>query len=257
MKVVVVGGTGQVGRHLIRLLTAEGHEATAASPSTGANTITGEGLAEALAGAHAVVDVTNAPVLGDDEVLAFFTTSTRNLLEAGRAAGVRHHLALTIVSADRNPGSGYLRAKVAQEDLIAASGVPYTILRATQFYPFLATIADVATVDGAVHAPAAAFQPVAVDDVAATLAELAVGAPANAIVDLAGPERQPMTQFLRRFLDATDDKRELIDDPAARYFGALLTDESLVPTGNHLERIGATSFADWLSGSQGQLPDRP
>jgi uncharacterized protein YbjT (DUF2867 family) len=247
MKVVVAGGTGQVGRQLIRLLTAEGHEATAASRSNGIDTVTGAGLAEALAGAHAVVDVTNAPVRGNDEVLAFFTTSTRNLLEAGRAAGVRHHLALTIVSAERNPGSSYQRAKVAQEDLIVASGVPYTIVRATQFYSFLATIADAATVDGAVHAPAAAFQPVAVEDVAATLAEYAVGAPADAIVDLAGPEKQPMTEVLRRFLDATGDHRKVIEDPAATYFGAPLTDESLVPTGNHTERIGALSFADWLA----------
>ena len=247
MKVVVVGGTGQVGRQLIRLLTAEGHEATAASRSTGVDAVTGEGLAEALAGAHAVVDVTNAPGWGDDEVLAFFTTSTRNLLDAGRAAGVRHHIVLTIVSAERNPGSGYQRAKVAQEDLVAASGVPYTILRATQFYSFLGTIADTATVDGAVHAPAAAFQPVAVEDVAATLAEYAIGAPADAIVDLAGPEKQPMTEFLRRFLDATHDPRKLVEDPAATYFGAPLTDESLVPTGNHTERIGAMSFADWLN----------
>lgn len=247
MKVVVVGGTGQIGRHLIPLLTAEGHEATAASPSTGVDTITGEGLAEALVGAHAVVDVTNAPVWGDDEVLAFFTTSTRRLLEAGRAAGVRHHVALTIVGADRNPESGYQRAKVAQEDLIAASGTPFTILRATQFYTFLATIADAATVDGVVRAPATAFQPVAVDDVAAALAEVAVGAPADAVVDLAGPEKRPMTEFLRRFLEATDDKRELIEDPAATYFGAPLTDESLVPTGNHATRIGAISYADWLA----------
>ena len=247
MKVVVVGGTGQVGRLLLPLLTAEGHEATAASRSTGVDTITGEGLTGALAGAHVVVDVTNAPVRGDDEVLAFFTTSTRNLLEAGRAAGVRHHIPLTIVGADRNRESGYQRAKVAQEELVAASGVPYTILRATQFYPFLGTIADVATVDGAVHAAATAFQPVAVEDVAAALAEYAVGAPANAIVDLAGPEKRPMTEFLRRFLEDTGDPRKVIEDPAATYFGAPLTDESLVPTGNHAERIGALSYADWLA----------
>ncbi|MCU7727629.1 SDR family oxidoreductase [Actinoplanes sp. KI2] len=251
MKIVVVGGTGQVGRQLIRLLTAEGHEAVAASPSTGINTITGEGLAGALAGAQTVVDVTNAPVWGDDEVLAFFTASTGNLLEAGRAAGVRHHIALTIVGADRNPGSGYQRAKVAQEQLIVASGVPYTILRATQFYSFLGTIADAATVDGAVHAPAAAFQPVAVEDVAAALAEAATGAPANAVVDLAGPEKLPMTEFLSRFLDATGDTRKVIEDAAATYFGAPLTDESLVPTGNHAERIGALSFAGWLSRPEG------
>ncbi|WP_245665956.1 SDR family oxidoreductase [Actinoplanes subtropicus] len=208
MKVVVVGGTGQVGRELIRVLTAEGHEATAASRSTGVDTVTGEGLAEALAGAQAVVDVTNAPVWGDDEVLAFFTTSSRNLLEAGRAAGVRHHIPLTIVGADRNLESGYQRAKVAQENVVATSGVPYTILRATQFYSFLGTIADATTVEGVVRAPATAFQPVAVEDVAAALASYAAGAPANGIVDLAGPEKQPMTQFLRRFLAATHDPRE-------------------------------------------------
>ena len=191
--------------------------------------------------------MTNAPVWGDDEVLAFFTTSTRNLLEAGRAAGVRHHLVLTIVSAERNPGSGYQRAKVAQEDLIAASGVPYTILRATQFYSFLGTIADAATVDGAVHAPATAFQPVAVEDVAADPRRVRGRRPRRR-------DRRP-----GRPGEAADDRvpaplpgrhprpRKLVEDPAATYFGAPLTDESLVPTGNHTERIGAMSFADWLN----------
>ena len=245
MKIVVVGGTGHIGHKLIKRLTAAGHEAVAASPSTGVNSITGEGLAAALTGANVVVDVTNAPVWGDAEVLRFFETSTRNLIEAGRTAGVGHHIALTIVGADRNPDSGYQRAKVAQEQIIVASGVPYTILRATQFFEFLETIADTATVDGVVHAPAAKFQPVAGDDVAATLAEIAVAGPANAIVDLAGPEALPMTDFLRRFLDATYDKRKVVEDPEAKYFGARLDDRSLVPTGE--ARIGATTFPEWLS----------
>jgi uncharacterized protein YbjT (DUF2867 family) len=245
MKIVVVGGTGHIGRKLIKRLTAEGHEAVAASPSTGVDSFTGDGLDAALTGANVVVDVTNARVWGDAEVLRFFETSTRNLVEAGRAAGVGHYVALTIVGADRNPDSGYLHAKVAQEQIIVASGVPYTIVRATQFFEFLETIADAATVDGVVHAPAAKLQPVAGDDVAATLAEIAVGSPANAIIDLAGPEALPMTEFLRRFLDATYDKRTVVEDPEARYFGALLDDRSIVPAGE--ARIGATTFPEWLS----------
>jgi uncharacterized protein YbjT (DUF2867 family) len=245
MKIVVVGGTGHIGRKLINRLTAEGHEAVAASPSTGVDSFTGDGLDAALTGANVVVDVTNARVWGDAEVLRFFETSTRNLVEAGRAAGVGHYVALTIVGADRNPDSGYLHAKVAQEQIIVASGVPYTIVRATQFFEFLETIADAATVDGVVHAPAAKLQPVAGDDVAATLAEIAVGSPANAIIDLAGPEALPMTDFLRRFLDATYDKRTVVEDPEARYFGALLDDRSIVPAGE--ARIGATTFPEWLS----------
>jgi uncharacterized protein YbjT (DUF2867 family) len=251
MKIVVIGGTGQIGRKLIPILTAAGHEASAASPSTGVDTVTGEGLAEALAGAQVVVDVTNAPAWGDDEVLQFFTTSTGNLLEAGRAAGVGHHVALTIVGADRNPESGYQRAKVAQENLIIASGRPYTILRATQFYSFLETIADGATVDGVVHSPVGAFQPVSEDNVAETLAEIAVAPPVDGIIDLAGPEKEPMAQFLRRFLDATYDSRKVVEDPQARYFGGVMTDTSLVPTGDHPTRTGAMTFPEWLSRPEG------
>jgi uncharacterized protein YbjT (DUF2867 family) len=249
MKVVVIGGTGQIGRKLIKLLAAQGHEAVAASPSTGVDAVTGEGLAGALTGAQVVVDVTNARGWGEDEVLNFFRTSSRNLAEAEKAAGVRHHIALTIVGADRNPGSGYLRAKVAQEEVVVASGVPYTIVRATQFYEFLETIANAATVDGTVHAPVGQFQPVAADDVAATLADVAVGEPADAIVDLAGPERLSLGDYLRRFLDATYDARKVVDDPAATYFGALLSEKSLVPLGE--ARIGATTFPEWLSGTGG------
>ncbi|HEX5203154.1 SDR family oxidoreductase [Paractinoplanes rhizophilus] len=249
MKIVVFGGTGLIGRKLIELLAAGGHEAVAASRSTGVDAVTGEGLAGVVAGAQVVVDVTNPPVWGDDEVLHFFRTSSRNLVAAERAAGVGHHIALTIVGADLHPGGGYLRAKVAQEEVVVASGVPYTIVRATQFYEFLATIADASTVDGVVHAPIGQFQPLAADDVAAALAEVAVGEPANAIVDLAGPERLPMGDFLRRFLDATHDKREVVDDPKATYFGALLSEKSLVPAGE--ARIGATTFPEWLSRTEG------
>jgi uncharacterized protein YbjT (DUF2867 family) len=177
--------------------------------------------------------------------MEFFDKSTRNLLAAEAAAGIGHHIALSVVGADRMTGSGYMRAKVAQEGLIVSGGVPYTIVRATQFFEFLETIADAATVDGVVHAPAAKLQPVAGDDVAATLAEIAVGSPANAIIDLAGPEALPMTDFLRRFLDATYDKRTVVEDPEARYFGALLDDRSIVPAGE--ARIGATTFPEWLS----------
>ncbi|MFI5891838.1 SDR family oxidoreductase [Actinoplanes sp. NPDC051513] len=249
MKIVVFGGAGLIGRKLIRLLTGEGHEAVAASRSTGVDAVTGEGLAGVLAGAQVVVDVMNAPVWGDDEVLRFFRTSSHNLVEAERAAGVAHHIALTIVGADRNPDSGYQRAKVAQEEVIVASGVPYTIVRATQFYEFLETIADAATVEGTVHAPVGQFQPVAADDVAAALAEVAVGEPANAIIDVAGPESLPMGDYLRRFLDATYDARKVVDDPAATYFGGLLSEKSLVPTGE--ARIGAMTFPEWLSRPEG------
>ncbi|WP_433383659.1 SDR family oxidoreductase [Actinoplanes sp. CA-142083] len=249
MKVVVFGGNGQIGRKLIKLLAAEGHEAVAASRSTGVDAVTRKGLAEALAGAQVVVDVMNAPAWGDDEVLNFFRTSSRNMVEAEKAAGVGHHIALTIVGADRNPDSGYQRAKVAQEKVIEASGVPYTIVRATQFYEFLETIADASTVDGVVHAPVGQFQPVAADDVAAELAEVAVAEPANAIVDLAGPESLSMGDFLRRFLDATYDKRKVVDDPEATYFGGLLSEKSLVPTGE--ARIGAMTFPEWLSRPEG------
>jgi uncharacterized protein YbjT (DUF2867 family) len=245
MKVVVVGGTGLIGRKLVKLLNAGGHEAVPVSKSTGVDVITGEGLAEALRGAGAVVDVTNAPSWGDDEVLAFFTTSARNQAEAEKAAGVRHHLAVTIVNADTMPDSGYMRAKVAQEQVIAESGIPYTIVRATQFYEFLSMIAGASTVDGEVRVTTAAFQPVAGDDVAALLAELVDQPPLNGRIDLGGPEVQPMSTFVKRFLDATDDTRKVVPDPAAGYFGAEVDDSSL--TTRDGARIGATTFPEWLS----------
>ena len=245
MKVVVIGGSGLIGRKVVELLTSAGHEAVAASRSTGVDAITGVGLAGALAGAAAVVDVTNAPVRGD-EVLAFFRTSTGNVLAAERAAGVRHHVVLSIVGADTLPAGGYMRAKVAQEELIKASGVPFTIVRATQFYEFLEAIADGATVDGEVRGSTARFQPVAADDVAAFVAEVAVAPPLNGTVDLAGPEVGTLASFLRHFLDATYDERKVVEDPDAAYFGTRLDEKSLVPSAAGA-RLGAMTFPEWLS----------
>jgi uncharacterized protein YbjT (DUF2867 family) len=245
MKVVVIGGTGLVGSKLIRLLTARGHEAVAASPSSGVDSVTGAGLAEALAGAGVVVDVTNSPSFAAGDVLAFFTASTGNLLAAERAAGVGHHVAVSIVGADLLPDGGYLRAKVAQERLIRESGVPYTILRATQFLEFLGAMADAGTVDGVVRASTGLIQPVAADEVAATLAEIVDGPPAG-LVELAGPEAAPLATMLRRYLDATHDDREVIADPAAPYFGTLLAETSLVPVDGR-ERIGKVTLAGWLA----------
>jgi uncharacterized protein YbjT (DUF2867 family) len=245
MKVVVIGGTGLVGHKLIKLVRAAGHEAVAASKSTGVDVITGEGLAEALRGADAVVDVTNSPSWADDDVLAFFTTSTRNVTEAEKAAGVGHHIAVTIVNAETMPDSGYMRAKVAQEKVLEESGVPYTILRATQFYEFLSGIAGAGTVGDEVRVTTAAFQPVAAADVASLLAELVVQPPVNSIVNLGGPEVLPMSTFVKRFLDATYDSRKVVEEPAAGYFGTKVDDTSL--TTRDGARIGTTTFPDWLS----------
>ena len=245
MKIVVIGGTGLIGSKLVERLRAEGHEAVPASPNTGVNTITGEGLAEVLTGADVVVDVANSPSFEDAAVLDFFRTSGTNLLAAENSAGVRHHLALSVVGADRLPDSGYLRAKLAQEELIKAAGVPWTILRATQFYEFLGAIAGAATTDGTVHLSPALLQPVAADDVAATLAGLAVGAPLTATVELAGPQATPMDEIVGHYLEATHDDRKVTADPHARYFGAELDDKSLTPGENPL--LGAISFTDWLT----------
>ncbi|XVU30123.1 SDR family oxidoreductase [Actinoplanes sp. CA-054009] len=244
MKIVVIGGTGLVGQKLIPLLTEAGHTAVAASPSTGVNSVTGEGLAGALEGAEAVIDLTNAPSWGDDEVLEFFTTSAANLGAAEKAAGVRHHLAVSIVNCDQIPDSGYMRAKVAQEREIRAAGVPFTILRATQFFEFLAGIADFGTKDGEVHASTARFQPVAAADVAATLATLVEQAPADGVVELAGPEAGTLASFVTRYLEAKGDARKVIADPAAGYFGAQV--ESLAPAAGSGARVGAVSFEKWL-----------
>ncbi|MFG1990775.1 SDR family oxidoreductase [Actinoplanes sp. NPDC048988] len=244
MKIVVIGGTGLIGKKLIPLLTEAGHTAVAASPSTGVNSVTGEGLADALKGADTVVDLTNAPSWGDDEVLEFFRTSAANLGAAEKAAGVTHHLAVSIVNCDQIPDSGYMRAKVAQEREIRGAGVPFTILRATQFFEFLAGIADFSTKDGVVHASTARFQPVAADDVAATLAGLVEQPATNGVVELAGPEAGTLASFVRRYLEAKGDARTVLDDPAAGYFGAQV--ESLAPAPGNGARVGAVSFATWL-----------
>ena len=243
MKIVVIGGSGLIGKKLIPLLRGRGHEAVSASPSSGVNTLTGEGLAEALAGADVVVDVTNAPSWEDRAVLEFFETSTRNLLAAEAAAGVKHHVALSVVGADQMPDSGYMRAKVAQEKLIKANRVPYTILRATQFFEFLGAIAGPGTDE--VHVPDAPMQPMAADDVAATLADVAVGSPANGVLEVAGPEVLSMAVFVGKTLAASGDKRSVVSDPQARYYGAALDDFGLRPRGAN-PRIAPTRFEAWL-----------
>jgi uncharacterized protein YbjT (DUF2867 family) len=246
MKIVVIGGSGLIGKKLIPLLRGQGHEAVSASPSSGVNTLTGEGLAEALAGAQVVVDVTNSPSFEDRAVLEFFETSTRNLVAAEAAADVGHHVALSVVGADQIPDSGYMRAKVAQEKLIKASGVPYTILRATQFFEFLVPIAGPGT--DTVRLPSAPMQPLAADDVASALADVAVGTPANGILEVAGPESMSMAAFVGKALAASGDKRPVVADPQARYFGAALDDLGLRPR-NPNPRIGPTRFEEWVGRS--------
>jgi uncharacterized protein YbjT (DUF2867 family) len=250
MKIVVIGGSGLIGTKLVGNLRAKGHEVVAASPASGVNTLTGAGLSEALAGAEVVVDVANSPSFEDAAVLAFFQTSGRNLLAAEAAAGVKHHVALSIVGADRLPDSGYLRAKVAQEELIRAAKVPYTIVRATQFFEFIKSIAAAATDGNRVRLTTARLQPIAADDVAAALTDIVVGAPVNGIVEVGGPEAVPLDELARRLLSATRDAREVTGDPHARYFGAELDDKSLTPGAN--ARIGATRFADWLAHNPGR-----
>ncbi|GAB3088366.1 SDR family oxidoreductase [Isoptericola nanjingensis] len=243
MKIVVVGGTGLIGTQVIAHLTEAGHDAVAAAPSTGVDTLTGEGVDAALAGADVVVDVSNSPSFADDDVLRFFTTSTRTLLDAEKRAGVRHHVALSIVGADRNPDSGYLRAKVAQEELIRSGGVPWTVVRATQFFEFAPRIADGATVDGVVRIPPVGFQPIASADVARFVAEAAAGQPRDVVLDVAGPERVRFDEFIAAALGASGDAREVVADPAAPYFGAVLADDSIVPQGD--ARLGAVTYADF------------
>jgi uncharacterized protein YbjT (DUF2867 family) len=247
MKIVVVGGTGLIGSKLVEKLRRVGHEPLAASPDTGINSITGAGLAEALEGAHVVVDVANAPVWDDAAVLDFFETSTGNILAAEAAAGVKHHVALSIVGADRLPQSGYLRAKVAQEEMVKAGPVPYTILRATQFFEFIGGIADSSTDGDTVRLAPVFVQPESADDVASALAEVAVSEPVNGIVELAGPERFRLDELARRVLRANNDRRSVTADAHARYFGAELADHSLTPGSN--ARIAPTRFDDWLSRS--------
>jgi uncharacterized protein YbjT (DUF2867 family) len=244
MKIVVIGGSGLIGKKLVTILRERGHEAVAASLSSGVNTLTGEGLTEVLAGASVVVDVTNSPSFADAAVLEFFETSTRNLLAAEAAADVGHHVALSVVGADRLPDSGYMRAKVVQEGLIKSGMVPYTIVRATQFFEFLGGIAGSGAVDDTVHLPTAPMQPLAADDVAALLADVAMETPVNGIVELAGPEALPIAAFVGRFLAASGDTRAVVPDPQARYFGAVLDDRGLTPGDN--ARIGPTRFEAWV-----------
>jgi uncharacterized protein YbjT (DUF2867 family) len=251
MKIVVIGGSGLIGTKLVNMLRDRGHEALAASPSSGVNTLTGVGLSEALAGAAVVVDVTNSPSFEDAAVLSFFDSSTRNLLRAAADTGVGHYVALSVVGADRLPDSGYMRAKVAQEALIRSARVPYTIVRATQFFEFLGAIAGSGADSGTARLPPARMQPIAADDVAAALAEVAVGTPVNGMVEVAGPEALPMDALVRRFLQAHQDTRQVVADVHARYYGAELNDQSLTPGDN--PRLGPTRLEDWLSRS---IPQR-
>lgn len=247
MKIVVIGGTGLIGSKLVQNLCERGHDALAAAPSTGVNSITREGLAQAMDGADIVVDVANAPSWEDQAVLEFFETSSRNLLAAEAAAGVRHHVALSIVGSERLPENGYFRAKVAQENLIKASGIPYTILRATQFFEFVGGIAQAATVGEEVCVSPALIQPMASDDVVAALTDVTLAAPVNGTVEVAGPEAMPLDELVRRFLRATQDTRKVVPDVHARYFGSVLDDQSLTPGKN--PRLGAIRFQDWLGQS--------
>ena len=244
MKIIVIGGTGLIGTKLVNNLRHRGEEVVAASPKTGVNTFTGEGLAEALTGAQVVVDVANAPKWEDKAVLEFFETAGRNLLAAEKATGVRHHVALSIVGADRLPASGYLRAKVAQENLIKASGIPFTIVRSTQFFEFAKGIVQSATQGQTVRLSPALFQPIAADDVAAALTGFALAEPLNDTIEIAGPEPIRMDELGRRFLSATRDPRKVTTDVHAMYFGTELNDQSLTPGDN--ARLGPTHFEEWL-----------
>ncbi|MFI7424016.1 SDR family oxidoreductase [Nonomuraea sp. NPDC049684] len=246
MKVVVIGGTGLIGSKLVRRLAGQGHEAVAASPRTGVDTLTGEGLAEALEGARVVVDVSNSPSFEPSAVLEFFETSTRNLLAAGAAAGVGHHVALSVVGTERMPDNGYFAAKIAQERLIEKSGLPYSLVHATQFFEFVRGIADESAAGGAVRIAPVLFRPVAGDDVAAALARVALGAPLNGRTEVAGPEQFRMDEFFRDALAGLGDPREVVTDEHARYFGSELTERSLVPDDG--AALGRTTYRDWAAG---------
>ena len=245
MKIVVIGGTGLIGSKVVSTLRQAGHELVAASPNTGVNTITGEGLAQALKGAEVVVDLANGPDFADEPIMKFFVTSERNLGAAAKAAGVRHHVALSVVGSDRLPDSGYLRAKLAQEEAIKGSGIPYTIIRSTQFFEFLGAITQSSADGQGIRLSPAHVQPVASDDVAALVAKVATMTPANGTIELAGPERISLDDLVRRYLAAKHDSRKVITDVHARYFGAELNDKSLTPGDN--PHIGAVSFETWIS----------
>jgi uncharacterized protein YbjT (DUF2867 family) len=247
MNILIIGGTGLIGSKTVVILRQGGHQVVAASPKSGVNTITGDGVKEAVAGAQVVIDLANSPSFEDKAVLEFFETSGRHLLAAEAAAGVGHHVALSIVGTDRSD-NGYFRAKVAQEKLIEASGIPYTIIRSTQFLEFLRGIADEATKGNIVRVSPGLFQPIAADDVAGFVADVALAAPRNGIVEIAGPERAPFSEIVARYLKAVGDPREVVSDRAARYFGGLVDDRSLVPLGE--ARLGGIGFDEWRRRSQ-------
>jgi uncharacterized protein YbjT (DUF2867 family) len=244
MKIVVIGGSGLIGSRVVTLLGEAGHTVLAASPRNGVNSVTGEGLSNALTDADVVVDVTNAPSWEPQAVLEFFRSSARNLGKAEVAAGVRHHVALSIVGTDRMADNAYFTAKVAQEEAIEAAGVPYTIVRATQFMEFIGGIADFSTVAGTVRVGNGLFQPIAADDIAAILAQVVVAAPLNGTIDIAGPDRAPFAQIIARYLKSIGDTRQVVTDPDARYYGGLVEELSLVPLGD--ARIGRISLDQWL-----------
>src|SRR5215216_4964808 len=254
MKIVVIGGTGLIGSKTVAILRQGGHEVVAASPKSGINSITGEGLKEAMAGATVVIDLANSPSFEDKAVLEFFETSGRNLHAAEAAAGVRHHVALSIVGTDRTPDNGYFRAKLAQEKLIEASLIPYTIIRATQFLEFLGTIAATSADGNLVRLSPGLFQPIAADDVAAIVADVALAAPRSGILEIAGPERAPFNEIVARYLKAVGDPREVVRDPEARYWGGRVEERSLVPLGE--ARLGHVGLDEWLRRSRAR-GDRP
>lgn len=247
MRILVIGGTGLIGSQVVANLTELGHEAVAASPSSGVNSFTGDGVADAAAGADVVVDLSNSPSWSDDDVLDFFTTSSRNLLEAERVAGAKNHVALSIVGADRAAQSGYMRGKIGQEKVITESGMPYTIVRATQFFEFVDSITDAMTDGDTVRTSHGAFQPIAAADVAAAVTRAAVEDPINGIINIAGPEKQGMDDFIRVRLAATGDPRQVVTDPAAGYFGAVLDEGTIVPIDGEEVTIYPTRFSDWMT----------
>jgi uncharacterized protein YbjT (DUF2867 family) len=245
MKVVVIGGTGLIGSKLVACLEEEDHEAVAASPDSGVNTLTGEGVAEVLEGAEVVVDVSNSPSFEDDAVMEFFTTTTGNLLAAAKEAGVRHYVALSVVGTADMPDSGYMRAKVAQEELINGAQIPFTLVHATQFYEFTKRIADGATDGDVVKLPHVLYQPIAADDVAAALCEVCQRAPADAVVEIAGPEQYRFDEFVQQGLDAAGDSRKVVADPQALYFGQVLSERTLVP--DNAVHLGGIGYDEWLA----------
>jgi uncharacterized protein YbjT (DUF2867 family) len=252
MKIVVIGGSGLIGSKLVNKLREQGHEAVAASPDSGVNTLTGEGLAEALKGASVAVDVSNSPSWEDAAVMKFFETSTRNLLAYEEAAGVGHHVALSVVGSERLLASGYFRAKIAQENLIKSSSIPYSIVRATQFFEFIKGIADFSTDGNTVRLPSALIQPMAAEDVASAVCRVALGSPLNGTVEIGGPEQFRLYELVRRGLAARKDPREVVADPQARYYGIKVSETTLIPGSE--ARLGDTSFEDWLKQSTNQIP---